>query len=335
MENQNVDFVIAWVDGNDPIWQESRRKYQSEYEVNSLSQWNDGESRYRDWGLLKYWFRGVERFAPWVNNIHFVTCGQTPSWLNTKHPKLRLVSHSDYIPREYLPTFNSHCIELNFHRIPGLSEQFVYFNDDMFLVGTVTLKDFFYKGLPRDSAILYPVHMVQNGIRAEINDLYVINDYFDKKKVIKASPCKWINPIYGKMLLRTACMLPFKRFSGFYVNHLPTSYLKSTYEKVWATIPDILSETCKHRFRETTDVNQWLFEYWQYAENTFIPRYPDVGRMEEGEDGLLNLCKHISNGRYKMVCCNDSKDIKNFEAVKAELQKAFDAILPVKSEYEL
>lgn len=68
-------------------------------------------------GYLKYWFRGVEKYAPWVHKIYFVTCGQKPDWLNENHDKLVLVNHEDYIPHEYLPTFSSHTIELNFHRI--------------------------------------------------------------------------------------------------------------------------------------------------------------------------------------------------------------------------
>lgn len=332
---EKIDFVIAWVDGNDPNWRESKKKYQRHENEGLLTQWNDGQSRYRDWDLLRYWFRGVEQFAPWVNRIHFVTCGQRPEWLNVKHPKLNLVKHEDYIPHEYLPTFSSHCIELNFHRIPELEEQFVYFNDDMFLTRPVMPEDFFRKGLPCDAAILYPIHMVQNGIRAEINDLYVINEYFRKNEVIKKNLRKWFSPCYGKMLLRTICMMPFSRFSGFYVHHIPCSYLKSTYQKVWEIVPEILNETCEHRFRKTTDVNQWLFEYWQYAEGCFSPRSPQCGIMEEGAENLQKVCEYIEKQKYKMICWNDSKDIEDFEEMKKRVQRAFDKILPFPSMFEL
>ena len=68
-----------------------------------------------------------------VRRIHFVTWGHLPSWLNKEHPKLNIVNHKDFIPEKYLPTFNSHAL-WNMHRIPGLAENFVYFNDDMFLI---------------------------------------------------------------------------------------------------------------------------------------------------------------------------------------------------------
>ncbi len=110
-----IDFVLTWVDGNDPEWQKARAEYDTERALGNKA------SHYRDYGTLKYWFRAVEKFAPWVDKIHFVTCGQKPEWLNEENPKLRLVSHSDYMPADYLPTFSANPIELNFHRIEGLS----------------------------------------------------------------------------------------------------------------------------------------------------------------------------------------------------------------------
>ena len=113
-----IDFVIPWVDGSDREWQKEKQRYSG-----NLAQ-DDRDIRFRDWGMLKYWFRGVEKYAPWVNNIYFVTCGHLPSWLNTSHPKLKIIRHSDYMPADYLPTFSSHPIELNMHRIKDLSEYF-------------------------------------------------------------------------------------------------------------------------------------------------------------------------------------------------------------------
>jgi len=95
-------------------------------------------ARYRDRDILRYWFRGVEKYANWVHRVYFVTDNQKPSWLNTACPKLEMVDHTDFIPSCYLPTFNANTIELNFHRINGLSEHFVAFNDDMFINQPVT-----------------------------------------------------------------------------------------------------------------------------------------------------------------------------------------------------
>ena len=106
-----IDFVITWVDGNDPEWKKERDQYAALVHGEK----DNSIIRYRDWDLLRYWFRGVERFAPWVNNIFFVTWGHLPEWLNTDHPKLRIVKHSDFIPAEYLPTFSSNVFEYYFH----------------------------------------------------------------------------------------------------------------------------------------------------------------------------------------------------------------------------
>ena len=328
-----VDFVIAWVDGSDEAWLREKRKYEPEDSSEYEKKWTDGDSRYRDWGLLRYWFRGVERFAPWVRYIWFVTWGHVPSWLNVHHPKLRIVRHEEYIPPEYLPTFSSHTIELNLHRIPGLAEHFVYFNDDMFLTGPVKETDFFRNGQPCDTAVLLPVTLKQNGVRAEINDLYVINEFFEKRKVMRNHPEVWYSLKYGRLLLRTLLLTPFRLFPGFFISHLPCSYRKQTFSEVWEKVPEILDRTCRHRFRETTDVNQWLFEYWQFCKG-IVPRRPEIGMYYEGKDTFRKMCGDIAMQKYRMVCCNDSPDIYDFDTARKMLHKAFRKILPEKSSFE-
>ena len=128
MKNGKIDFVIQWVDDNDPIWQQSFHTYLLQSQCTDDTR----HIRYRNWDNLRYWFRGVEKFAPWVNKVHLITNGQIPDWLNLNAPKLHFVKHSDYIPAEYLPTFNSNAIQLSLHRIEGLSEYFVHFDDDFF-----------------------------------------------------------------------------------------------------------------------------------------------------------------------------------------------------------
>ena len=81
---EKIDFVITWVDGNDPAWRKDF-EYYSELEGRDIDK---RVVRFRDWENLQYWFRGVEKFAPWVNKIYFVTYGHVPGWLNTEHPKL-------------------------------------------------------------------------------------------------------------------------------------------------------------------------------------------------------------------------------------------------------
>lgn len=335
-----IDVVICWVDGNNELWRKEKRFWESREHPNGSQleqQWNKGDIRFRDWGTLRFFFRGIEEFAPWVHHVYFVTCGHLPDWLNLKHPKLRVVRHDEYIPHEYLPTFNSHTIELNFHRIQGLSEQFVYFNDDQFLTAPTRATDFFKNGLPCDTAILNPIPMTRGIGHAEINNIGIINDHFSKSSVILSHPLKWFNPRYGQKTLRTCLLMPWKRFVGLYEQHLPTSFLKSSYETVWEQEKEELHLTCQCKFRDRSNVNQWLIKNWQIAEGKFTPRHFNVGRMfMYGEDGNYDaVCDAVTSGRWKMICINDTADIDDFERRKQQLLKAFEQILPCRSQYEL
>ena len=340
MENR-IDFVIPWVDGNDPKWKREKEYWASTLnpsgENDHFREWNQSDIRFRDWNTLRFLFRGIERYAPWVNNVWFITWGHLPSWIDTGYSKLKIVNHRDYIPEKYLPTFNSHTIELNLHRINGLSEEFVYFNDDMFLTSSVVPDDFFINGLPCDSAILNPVPMTRKVRHAEINNVGIINDHFEKNKVIRQNFFKWFSHKYGKYLIRNVLLSPWKRFVGFYEQHLPTSFNKSSFETVWGEEYEELDQTCSCKFREETNVNQWLIKNWQIAEGKFVPRKLSVGRMfMYGEDGNYDeVTDAVRSSRYKMVCINDTDEIDDFDLRRDQLIKAFEDILPDRSQYEL
>ena len=143
VKTAKIDFVVPWVDSNDPEWIKSYNHYRPEKPIQDMA-------RFRDWGIFRYWFRAVERYAPWVNKVFLITNGKFPEWINPSCEKLVLVKHSDYIPQKYLPTFNSKTIELNLGRIDDLSEHFVYFNDDTFICAPITPDYFFKDGLPCD-----------------------------------------------------------------------------------------------------------------------------------------------------------------------------------------
>ena len=331
MDNKkDIDFIIIWVDNQDPKWINEKSKYNNgEEQANS-------EIRYRDWGNLKYWFRAVENYAPWVRKIHFVTCGQKPKWINENHPKLNLINHDDYIDAKYLPTFSSHVIELNLHRIPDLAEKFVYFNDDMFINDYVSPEDFFCGELPKDCAVLNTIKMDRHGIpHIIVNNLCLLSEYFDFKIQFKKNINKWINPIYGKYLLRTMCLLPWNMFAGFYELHTPYSYLKETFKSVWEKEEDYLNHVCEHRFRDDKDVNQWLMRYWQLAEGKFVPRSPDFGKMYILQDDIQEIIKDIDSNRHKTICINDSNKVVDFERTKTKLLCSFEKKFPHKSSYEL
>ena len=344
MDDNNfpIDFIITWVDGNDPEWQAEKAQYKG---IKGDSRAN----RYRDWDTLRYWFRGVEKFAPWVNNIFFVTWGHLPSWLNTDNPKLKIINHKDYIPEEWLPTFSSRTIDMNFHRIEELSEHFVYFNDDMFIIRPVERKEFFDKGLPVDAAVLNviaPTGSDKNGSKLTGDSLYtsvfydtcVINRNFNKKNVIKNNRSKWFSLKYRKQLIKNYMLNTWNYFTGFKVVHLPYSYLKQTYKEVWEKEPEILSLACEHRFRKATDVNHFVFSYWQFAEGNFMPRDLSVGSLMticNDETQNKSIYDTICNQTKKFICVNDQFSGDNYDEVNQNLVNSFEAILPEKSSFEL
>lgn len=328
---EKIDFVIIWVDGNDVEWQKEKNKYSEKLDDDAR------KIRYREWNNLKYWFRGVEKFAPWVNRIHFITCGHLPKWLNIENKKINIVKHSDYIPSKYLPTFSANPIEDNLHRIEGLEEKFVYFNDDMFLINYTKKEDFFKKGLPCDAAVLNPIIPTGNDIIDYIllNDFSIINRHFNKKEVFSKNWAKWFNLKYGLYLTKTINLMQWRQFPGFRYSHLPTSFLKSTFEEVWKEEYDILDKTSMNKFRNKEDVNQFLFKDWQNVKGQFYPRKCSVGKFFKIGNDNKKMLKVIRNQKYKMICINDSDEIENFEKTKQDIIEAFEKILPEKSTFEL
>ena len=331
-----VDFVILWVDGNDPAWQMEKKRYQQgkENESNSVN-------RYRDWELLPYWFRSVEKFAPWVNRIHFVTWGHIPSFLNINAPKLNIVKHDQFIPPECLPTFSSHAIEINIHRIPGLEEYFVYFNDDMFLTRQLCQDNFFRDGLPCTYGGEVPLELVGNiGIwqHAMINDLGIVNRNFSKKESVKKYRKKYVDRSYRwKDNIRTLILEKFfpDYFTGFKNLHAPAAYKKSTFKAVWEMESEKMWKTSLDKFRSRDNVNQWVFLWWQIASGNFSPSVLDNLVLPITADTIDDLCEAIETQKYDYICLNDPEGKIDFENLSKRLKKSFEKLLPDKSIYEL
>lgn len=326
-----IDIVIPWVDGSDPEWIKEYNKYivtEEKIKIDSSS------NRYRDYGLLKYWFRGIEKFAPWVRTVHFVTCGQKPDWLNLNNPKLHWIKHSDYIPSEYLPVFSSHPIELMMHKIPGLAEHFIYFNDDLFLIAPVDESFYFRKGLPCDSAALNIIPCSDIMGHIVLNDLDEINKYFSTRSVVSTNFSKWITPKNGLLNLRTLFLLPWSRFSGFYDPHFAQPYTKSVLEEVWENCSSILNNTMKSRFRSMSDVNQWLFRYWQLCKGHFFPSSVKSKQFFSLTDDIDTIVNVISTHKYSEIVLNDAQ-CNDYDKKIKQIILAFDSILPERSCFEI
>lgn len=127
-----IDIVYTWVDSSDHDWNSKRRA--KALLLNKINDDVNSESRFMNNEELKYSLRSISQFAPWVNKIFIVTHNQRPNWLNTNHPKIKIIDHKDiFSDTSHLPTFSARAIESQIHNIKELSEHFIYFNDDMFL----------------------------------------------------------------------------------------------------------------------------------------------------------------------------------------------------------
>ena len=338
-----IDFVLTWVDGEDPVWLAERNKFLGLIDNEISSEEANSDCRYRsDQELLRFWFRSVEQFAPWVRKIHFITCGQKPVWLNEQHPKLHIVNHKDFIPEQFLPTFNSNTIELNLNRLTELSECFVLFNDDMYLIKSVLPTLFFRKGkpvLPTD--LRYPRYVgYNNWSRFLFNDYCILNRSFDMRKSIWHNRKKWFNCFeLGVKRARQNffCFIANKTLPVGIYGHLALPHLKSSFQKLWDHHPIVMERTCSSKFRSDEQVNQFLLCAWNQAEGRFHPALSSkLGSHFEICPESIELIKNtiLSQG-CNQVCLNDSP--VNLEPVYCAnvIKDSFQRILPDKSGFEL
>jgi hypothetical protein len=278
----------------------------------------------------------VEKFAPWVRKVHFVTCDQKPKWLNASHPKLQLVNHTDYIPEKFLPVFNSSLIEIYLHKIPNLADQFVYFNDDFFIINHLPKERFFRDGLPNDIAAFRYNSGLGLWAKCLKNNIRVINERFNKREVLKRDHDKWFHPPYGKKSRLTRLLKPYGKFVTLITPHNAQPYLKSTFKEVWEYAGDRLTAVSENRFRSPDDYTQELFRTWQICRSQFNPynTYQDT-KMFPLLLRSKQAIKALYDQSYKLVCLNDNQHIRDYERVMTEIEQAFETILPEKSTFEI
>ena len=339
MKEIQIDFVVTWLDSSDPEWQKSLAIYSHK------STGHKEKARFRSTDFFLYWFRAVERYAPWVHKVYLVTNGKFPDWINKDCPKLELVKHADFIPTEYLPTFNCRTIEMHLHNIKGLLEHFVYFNDDMILNSPVKPDYYFKNGLPCDinneTCFNVPIYTPKDKFGNYISmlaDIGIINCHFNRKKTVFQSPKRWYGLHLGiKGLIMNSVLWNKRLFVGFSNYHTEQTYLKSVFEELWEKEPDVLKASCT-RFREDNTVNNYLFRYWQLAKNLFYPmRRKSSFFFLIDRNVVTSIEKTLKEEKSISVCLNDSGlcSEENFIYINKELQRIFDKKFPNKSSFEL
>ncbi|WP_386685100.1 stealth conserved region 3 domain-containing protein [Loktanella sp. R86503] len=136
-----IDAVLTWVDHTDDAWQRSyaaARQHMGDIKTDATA-----TTRFHNNEELRFALRSLHDYAPWIRRIYIFTNCRPPTWLDTANDKIVFVSHADVMPPEILPTFNSHVIESYLHKIPDLSEHFLYLNDDFFVMNPALPSDFF------------------------------------------------------------------------------------------------------------------------------------------------------------------------------------------------
>lgn len=333
-----IDFVLPIVDPSEPQWQEQYRQYHNGGE-------GDIPARFRDWGWLRYWLRSVAKNAPWVHRIYILSCNTKPDWINADGERLVWLHHQDFIPAELLPTFNVNTIELHLHRIPGLSEHFVYFNDDTFINAPIAPTYYFKDSLPCDATLeglFFVPHYEQGNWGTQLMefcDLGLLKKHFLRREVVKGNWYRWYGSYLPWQSRLKAFLLSFQsQFFNFNTPHHERPLLKSIFEEVWKAEPDYLRHSCT-RFREPANANVYLMRYWHLASNRF---YPDRSRLQSRyyeilPDTLDAICKDIKEGIEPSLCLNDVSTCTDdfFKTAKERLNFVFSSKYSSSCVYEI
>lgn len=333
----DIDFVIPYLDHSDPSWQKLYRQHYSGQDGNE-------ECRFRDWGWLRFWLRSIQKNAPWVHRIFIISNNARPDWLDFDNSRLVWLDHKEFIPHEFLPTFCANTIELNLHRIKGLSERFVYFNDDTFLNAPISPEYYFKNGLPVDAtaeALFYMPHCEDGTWGTQIMEycnVALLKRHFKRHEVIKNNWNKWFGSYLPFSYRLKALLLSVqKEFVNFNTPHLERPLLKSVFDEVWAAEPDFLRKSCT-RFRESFSVNVYLMRLWHLATNRFCPgRQRLEGHYHEILPETLDaICSDIQDGTVASICLNDVPGCSHefFIEARKRIIQVLSAKYPQKSTFE-
>lgn len=297
--NEKIDLVYLWVDGDDAVIKEKREFWQKKYGI-KVNPEAVLKCRFRNNDELKYSLRSVEKYAPWVNKIFIVTDNQKPVWLNTTHPKIKIVDHTEIMPPEALPTFNPNAIETCLHKIPGLSEYFIYANDDMMFTNPTEPSFFFTEKM-------FPIFRVKHEMKPERVEK---ETYFRSL----SNAYKLIEERYGLKITREP-------------HHSIDGYRKSDFEKVNEIFKDEMYHTTISKFRNFNKISRVIYSAYPCAIGEGIikevakidrtlPFYKQVWLYLTGQFQKDSLCAGNNNNHIKeeidkfkpnVICINDEE----------------------------
>lgn len=316
IEDFPVDIVYLWCDSSDKVWLEKKNNELKKY-GKSLDSDSIGECRFINNDELKFSLRSLEKYAPWINNIFIVTDNQIPEWLDVSNPKIHLIDHKDILPLENLPTFNASAIEAAIHKIPELSEHFLFANDDMFF-GNYVDKSFFFN---KDGLPIFR---------------------FSKRRIIN----KVYKHLYGYMVSSAYRLVKdmFGKSFPYFPHHNIDAYRKSDIEKCYSIFHNGFEETAKQKFREKHCIQRSIYEYYAVANSLGDAKIVDdlkakvfqVFRKTSADSVMLELKKdnlaRIEKYNPYLFCVNDGLKTNDEDrlALRAFLEKRF----PEQSSFE-
>jgi len=291
-----MDAIITYVDGRDPLWQQD---YASVVGGKALTK------RYRDWGTLKYLLRGIQKHIPSVENVYLIVSreSQVPAWVDREN--LHIVLHSDIIPEQFLPTFNSTTIEMFLHRIPGLAEEFLYFNDDMFPVMDCAAEDFFVDG---KSAIGFTRHLLAtNGYKHRVR-----NSDRQARLGLGQKP--------GLCFVRP--------------QHTTSPMLRSQSEMIYDFSKEKIFQVVSP-LRTDDNFNQYLFLDYLYFQGKTVKGGISNKHLSPAVYTAEKICPYIEAPTTKMICINDVQMPQDkFEHYRSLITASFEKHFPDKSRFE-
>lgn len=309
----DIDIVFSWVDGNDPGYVAERSRYLGEHRGNPA---DVGRVRYRHVDELRYALRSVWAFAPWVRRIHIATDSPLPAWLDADHPKVSIVRSEEFFADpSVLPTFNSHAVESQLHRIPALSEHFLYSNDDMFFGRPVRPGLFFTPG--------GITKFVEARLRIGVGETSPDRTGHDNAMRV------------NRALLRER----FGRTITRHLEHCAVPLRRSVLAALEAEFPEEFARTAAARFRSPTDISvtNSLAPYYGLFTGTAVQQ--TQARVQYIETTLAGAPARLSRlertRKVDMFCLNDGNEQEIDEPTRVAMVTRFlEQYFPVPGPWE-
>jgi len=308
----DVDMVFSWVDGSSSEFQRQRAARMKGYVVGDG---DDNAARYRQVDELRYALRSVHMYAPWVRRIFIATDSPTPEWL-ADHPKVTIVRSEEFFADpSVLPTHNSHAVEAQLHRIPGLAEHFLYSNDDMFFGRPVTPELFFSGGGVS--------RFVESGVRIGSGPAHVDRSGHDN----------------GLRVNRALLKERFGRVITLDLEHCATPLRRSVASELEREFAEDYARTAASRFRSATDISVTNSLYHHYALATgraVITTEPRTRYVQTTQlDSLRTMERLVSRRDTDMFCLNDGSVPEIPEEVRVPaLRACLERYFPVAAPWE-